>query len=336
VTLRHAKNGWLVLVFAVMASGSVVQAQQIVSGDENSNLQNSEGLTDSQVDSLPTEPMRKFLKKHRLELRETKSDLSAVVKDFREEVKIIKHEQSKTLKVIRKYKPPVLNQRKTLSSKKKNFRLSESSPDFEKSFPEQKTYEDRKTRSKEKLLTLNERQQRAVIESARREKNYRARNSELGRLKAGMEKDPLKSHQEKLTEFSDKIKKLMDSLQRPGSIERSVFIDLGNTHLESHRFLTSLSAKDRLKISRYASHSGTVLGSNESALWVFKMALNRNPKDAETNFTLAKILSEMGKWDLALRRARNAERLFVKNSQQDKAVQTRRFVESLKNTSAPL
>jgi len=62
------------------------------------------------------------------------------------------------------------------------------------------------------------------------------------------------------------------------------------------------------------------------------MALVRNPNDAETNLLLGKILSEMGERDLALRRARNAEKLFVKNHQPDRAVQTLSFIESLKNS----
>ena len=122
-------------------------------------------------------------------------------------------------------------------------------------------------------------------------------------------------------------------LQREGGIQRTVFLDLGNTHLESQRYLNSLSPNERLKLTRYASYSGTTLGSYESALWVLKMALVRNPNDAETNLLLGKILSEMGERDLALRRTRNAEKLFVIYRQPDRAVQTRSFIEVLKNAS---
>ena len=147
-----------------------------------------------------------------------------------------------------------------------------------------------------------------------------------------MESDPLKSYQLKLTQFSDKTRNLLEQLQGEEGVQRTVFLDLGNTYLESHRYLNSLNAQDQWKLSRYASHSGTILGSYESALWVFKMALARKPNDGETNFLLGKILSEMGERDLALRRARNAERLFVKNSQPDRAVQTRSFIEFLQNS----
>ena len=200
-------------------------------------------------------------------------------------------------------------------------------------FPEKNFFKPRKPRSNEILLNLNERKRRADIETEHREKILRAQNTELGRLKAEMETDPLKSHQAKLTQFSDKIRNLLEQLQGEEGVQRAVFLDLGNTYLESYRYLNSLNAEDQWKLSRYASPSGTILGSRESALWVFKMALARKPNDGETNFLLGKILSEMGERDLALRRARNAERLFVINSQPARAVQTRSFIEFLKNSS---
>jgi len=200
-------------------------------------------------------------------------------------------------------------------------------------FPEKNFFEPRKPRSKEKLLNINERKRRADIKNAGYEKFLRAKKSELGQLKAKIKREPLKSYQAQLTGFSEKIKNLLAQLQKQEGVSRTVFLNLGNTYLESHRYLNSLSAKDRGKLTEYAVHSGTTLGSNESALWVFKMALVRNPNDGETNFLLGKILSAMGERDLALRRARNAEVLFVKNSQPDQAAQTQSFIESLKNTS---
>ena len=318
MTLRLAKKFILVLAVAVFAVGSVVQAQ--------------ESIIEVELGSFQIETMRKFLNEHRLIFQKSKADLSLVVKEFREDFINLKLEQTRILKVTQKYKLPVLVKRKTLPNKKQFPRRSASSSEPENIFFEQKIIEPRKPRDKEIILNLNERQRRADIETVRREKIIRAQNTELGRLKAEMESDPLKSYQLKLTQFSDKTRNLLEQLQGEEGVQRTVFLDLGNTYLESHRYLTSLNAQDQWKLSRYASHSGTILGSYESALWVFKIALARKPDDGETNFLLGKILSEMGERDLALRRARNAERLFVKNSQPDRAVQTRSFIEFPQNS----
>lgn len=198
-------------------------------------------------------------------------------------------------------------------------------------FPEPRFFTPRKPRSNEKPLNLIERQQRAEIEKAGREKNIRDQNSELGRLKTEMAKEPLQSYQVKLTQFSDKILSLLEQLKGKKNVQRSVFLDLGNTHLESHRYLNSLSADDQWKLTRYALHSQTLLGNNESALWFFKIALSRNPNDGETNFILGEILTEKGERDLALRRARQAERLFVKNNQPENAVKAQGLIDGISN-----
>lgn len=317
MTLRPAKKCIPVLAVVLFAVGSVVQAQ--------------ESVIEVKVGSLQTETMRRFLKEQRLELQKSKFNRSTVVKEFREDFKNIKLEQTRTLKVTRKFKQQVFNESKTLPNEKPFPRRPASSSDPEIIYFEPKIIESRKPPEKETLLNLNERQRRADIESARRETINREQNTELGRLLTEMQSDPLKSYQVKLTQFSDKTKNLLGQLQGEESVQRTVFIDLGNTYLASHRYLNSLNPEDQLKLARYASHSGTILGSNESALWVFKMALVRKPNDGETNFFLGKILSEMGEWDLALRRARNAEQLFVINRQPDRAVQTRSFIEFLKN-----
>jgi len=307
-----------VLATAAFAAGSVVQAQ--------------ESTIEVKLGSPQTEAMRKVLVEQRLLLRKSKSDLSAVVKEFREDFKNIKLEQTTTLKVKQEYKPPVFIERKTFPNKKPFPRRRVSSSDPENNFIKQKIVEPRKPRDKEILLNLNERQHRADIETARREKIIRAQNTGLGRLKAEMESDPLKSYQLKLTQFSDKTKNLLEQLQGEEGVQRTVFLDLGNTYLASHRYLNSLNVEDRWKLARYAGPSGTILGTYESALWFFKMALARKPNDGETNLLLSQILSEMGERDLALRRARNAEQLFLKNRQPDKAVQTRSLIESLQNS----
>ncbi len=334
MTLRFAKIYLSIVGAAVLAIGSAGQAQENVSGNENSDRANSENVIEVKVDSLQAEEVRKFLQEHRAVVRQSKSDLSGVVEKFRADFKNIKQEQTRTLKEIRKYKPPTVVIRKTASIKKKISRLPESSTHSERNFPDQNFFEPSNLHPKETLLSLNERQRRADIASVRLEKFLRAQNTEWGRLQREMAVEPLKSYQGKLEQFSDKIKKLMKQLKGRQGVQPTVFLDLGNSYLESQSYLNALNAKDRSKLARYASHAGTILGSHESALWVLKMALVRNPKDGETNLLLGKILSETGERDLALRRARNAERLFVKNRQPDKAVQTRSFIESLKSSSA--
>lgn len=319
MTLRLAKILLPVLVLAVFSVGPVAHAQ--------------EDVIEVEVGSLQTESMRKFLQEHRLELRKTDLDLSAIVKEVREDFINLKQEQKRTLQVSKKFKTPVLIKRRTFPRKKELLEQSESSPVLENFFPDKKNFEPQRPHLKEKRLNIKERQRRGDIEIASREKFLRAQNTEWGRLKAEIKTEPLKSYQAQLTRFSEKIRGLLGQLQEKGGVQRTVFLDLGNTYFESHQFLNSLSAKDRWKLTKYADHSGIILGSHESALWVYKMALVRNPNDGETNFLAGKILSEMGEQDLALRRVRNAEFLFGKNRQPDRAVKALAFIEGLKSSS---
>ena len=319
MTLRLAKILLPVLLVVLFVFGPVAHAQ--------------EDVIEVEVGSLQTGTMRKFLQEHRLELRKSNSDLSAIVKEVREDFINLKQEQKRTLQVSKKFKAPVLNKRKTFPRRKELQEPSESPPALEIFFPDKKNFKPQKPRSQEKPLNIKERQRRADSEIASREKFLRAQNTELGRLKAEIKTEPLKSYQAQLTRFSEKIRNLLGQLQEKGGVQREVFLDLGNTYFESHQFLNSLSAKDRWKLTKYADHSGIILGSHESALWVFKMALVRNPNDGETNFLVGKILSEMGEQDLALRRVRNAGFLFEKNRQPDQAVKALAFIEDLKSSS---
>ncbi len=316
MTSRISKILLPVLSFALFSIGPIAHAQ--------------EEVIEVEVGSLQTETMRKFLQEHRLELRKSNLDLSAIVKEVRDEFINLKQGQKRTLQVSKKFKTPVLIKRKTFPNKKKLLRRQE--PVLENFFPDKKNLGAQKPRSQEKLLNLNERQLRADIKIANRKKFRRAQNTELGKLKAEIKKEPLKSYQAQLTRFSVKIRNLLEQLQEKEGVQRTVFLDLGNTYFESHQFLDSLSATDRWKLTKYADHSGIILGSHESALWVYKMALIRNPNDGETNFLAGKILSEMGEQDLAIRRVRNAENLFEKNRRPDRAVQALGFIETLKSS----
>lgn len=293
-----------------------------------------ENLIEVEDGSFQTESMRKFLRDHRLEWRKSKIDVSGIVKKFRQDLKNIQQERSRTLQVTRNFKPPVLIHRKTDSGGKENVERSEPSVDLKQFIPESNFYEFQKPRPKEEFFNLEERKRRADIKNASQEKILRAQNTALGQLLLEIKTEPLKSHQAELTRFSEKIRKLHGQLQEGRGVQRTVFLDLGNAYLESHQYLNALSAPNRLKLTGYADHSGITLGSHESALWVFNMALARDPNDGETNFTIGKILSDMGEQDLALRRVKNARYLFGKNNQPDRVQQTLGFMESLKSVSS--
>lgn len=154
-------------------------------------------------------------------------------------------------------------------------------------------------------------------------------NNEIWLLEDEIQQAPLKGYQAKLVQFSAKIKELLRQLRNSQREEWAIFLDLGKAYLGSQRFLNSLNSEHRLKLTIYASRSKTALGSYELALWTFKMVLFQNPNDGDTNFLMGKIFSEMGYRQEALERAKNAEHLFTKNQDQEKAAQTRSFIESL-------
>jgi len=319
VTLRLAQIFLPVLATALFVVGSVAHAQ--------------ENIIEVDVDFIQTESMREFLRDFRRDLKKSGSGLPGVVEEVRQNLKTIKLEHSKSVGVTKNFKKPVLVRKKTFRSSKEIVEQSESDQNLEIFFPQEKIFQPQKPRSKEKPLNLNERQYRADGKSSSQKKILHAQNTDLGRLKAEMQTEPLKSHQAELARFSEKIKSLLGQLRGGGDVPRTVFLDLGNTYLESHQYLNALNPEIRWKLTSHASHLGITLGTSESALWFLKMALVRDPNDGETNFLIGKILSAMGKSDLALRRARNAEVLFVKNHQPDRAVQTLNFIESIKNAS---
>jgi hypothetical protein len=318
VTLRLAQIVLPVLVTALIVVGPVSHAQ--------------ENIIEVNVDFIQTESMREFLRDFRRDLQKPGSGRPGVVKEVRQNLKTIKQEHSKSVGVTKNFKKPVLVRKKNFRSSKEIVEQLESDQDLEIFFPENKIFQPQKTRSEEKPLNLRERQHRADSKNSSQGKILRTQNTSLGQLIMEMKTEPLKSHQAELTRFSEKITSLTGQLKEGGDVPRAVFIDLGNTYLESHQYLNALNPEIRLKLASYAGHSGITLGTHESALWFLKMALVRDPNDGETNFLLGKILSAMGEHDLALRRARNAEVLFVKNHQPDRAVQTLSFIESIKNS----
>lgn len=316
--LRHAQILLPVLVSTLFA---VVPASHA-----------EENVIEVNVDFIQTESMREFLRDFRKDLQVSESGPPSVVNEVRQNLKTIKLEHSKSVGVTKSFKKPVLIRKKTFRSRKETVEQLESDQDLEIFFPEEKIFRPQNPRSKEKPLNLRERQHRADSKNFRQGKILRAQQTSLGQLKMEMKTEPLKSYHAELIRFSEKIKRLIGQLEEGEDVPRTVFLDLGNTYLESHQYLNALDPAIQLKLARYAGPSGITLGTQESALWFLKMALVRDPNDGETNFLIGKIFSAMGEQELALRRARNAEVLFVKNHQPDRAAQTLSFIESIKNS----
>ncbi len=273
-----------------------------------------------------TESMQLFLKEYKLNLKESNIDLSNVLKDLREQYKAVKQENQRTVNTARKNRPPRLVKLKRNRGQKE---IVSSSIDPEDFILELQIPVRNPSRIKEKSLSLKERQQRAAAENKRLEQLLLEERSEKGQLKLQIEKDPLKSHHTRLIQFSDKIKDLLNKLKTERVDPRSIFLELGKVYLESQRYLHTLNARDRGKLIRYAAYSNVTLGSYETALWAFKMALDLNPNDGRTNVLIAEINSEMGQKKRALERARNAERWFAKNQQTEKAQEAQNYAQSL-------
>jgi hypothetical protein len=319
MTLRLAKILLSAIVAGLMVVGTSAKAQ--------------ENVIEVDLNFIKDDSMKIFLQDFRRELQNSRSGLPSIVNEARQDFKTIKQEHTKSVGVTKNFKKPVLLRRKIFPSSKEIAPGPELYQDFGKFFPEKKIFEPQIFRTKEKLLNLNERQYQADTKFASREKLLRARNTDLGQLKIAMTAEPLKSYLKKLTRLSEKIKSLRGQLLEDEGVQRTVFLDLGNTYLESHEYLNTLSLQNRLTIASFAEHSGVALGTHESALWVYKMALVRDPNDGETNFRIGKILSDMGEQDLALRRVRSAEVLFEKNNQPERAVQTQSFIKFLESSS---
>jgi len=338
MTLRFSKEFLFLLLFTLMAVGASAQAQE----SEKNNREQPENIIEVEVETFQSEALEIFLKEYRQTLKQSKLDISDVLKKSRNDSANIKQENSRTLKFTRQKKlPKVILKRIAPGKNKASQSVPKGTPPtnlepplipedflFKRNFDEP-----RAPKQKDQLLSLEERQRLAEIETKRRKKNLQTQQSEMGRLGAEIQQAPLKGHQAKLVQFSGRIKELLQQLRSERGEGRAAFLDLGNTYLESQRYLNSLDSEDRLKLTSYAPHSGIALGSYELALWTFKMALTQDPNDGDTNFLLGKVFSEMGNRNEALERARNAEHLFTKNREQEKATQTRSFIDSLTRSS---
>ncbi len=276
-----------------------------------------------------TESMRLFLKEYKLDLQQSNIDLSDILRELREQQKKIKKEHQQTVETARRSRPPRLVK---LKRRQKQNEIAANSVDPDELLLELQIPVRSSSRIKEQPLSLEERQRLAAIENKRLEQLLREERSEKGQLKRQIEKDPLKSHQAQLLQFSDKIKDLLNKLKTERVDPRSIFLELGNVYLESERYINALNAKDRSKLIRYASYTNVTLGSHESALWAFKMALDLKPNDGKTNVLIAEINSEMGQKNRAVERAKNAERWFAKNQQREKAEKARSYAESFVTT----
>ncbi|GJL79123.1 MAG: hypothetical protein NPINA01_21120 [Nitrospinaceae bacterium] len=319
----------------LLAVGPIAEAQENASGTEQEGLELAENIIEVEVETFQSNALKNFLKEYRQILQQSKSDTSGVLQKFRKDFSDLKQENARSLKITRQKKLPRVVLKRVNPN---DDLLPTKNPDpapfsrdllrMEKFHPPPLAPE-----QKDRLLSLDERQRLAKIVKKRRQETFQFRQSEIGRLKAEIDQEPLKGHQTKLAEFSARIKKWLAQIERGRGREPALFLNLGNVYLESQRYLNSLEREDRFKLTRYAPHAGIALGSYELALWTFKMSLTQNPDDGDTNLLLGKVLAEMGRPDQALERARNAEYLFSRNRESGKTAQARSFVASLEKPS---
>jgi hypothetical protein len=331
------------LLFSLMVVTASAQAQESVSEGEGNDSPASENIIEVKVETFQSGALEKFLKTYRLIWQQSKVDVSDVLKKHRQDFSHIKYENSQALKSISKNKLPKIVLKRVHpvvhpppKPPAKNPTSASLGPDFifHGFLSKQNLKKRPQARLKSKPLSLEERQRLGDIKKLRRKDTLRFRHSEIGRLKSEIEQGSLKEHQAKLIQFSRLIKKLQRQLSRASRNNRRIFIELGDVYLESQRYLNSLDSAERVKLTRYAPHSGISLGSYELALWTYKVALNKNPEDGDTNFLMGKIFSEIGNNSEALERVRNAEHLFTKYREPDKAAETRSFIDSLLATSS--
>ncbi len=317
-----------------MTMGTSAHAQENVS---------RENIIEVEVETFQSEALENFLQEYRLIWQQSKLGTSNVLKKTRKDFTNIKQENFQALKSISKNKlPKVVLKRihpatdQTTQSAPKTTPPTGLGPDFifHGFLSKQNLNQRPQPKQKEEPLSLKERQRLAAIKKLRQREARHFRKSEIGQLKKEIEEGSLKEHQTKLAQFSARIKKLLKQMKSERRDNRKIFLDLGNAYLESQQYLNSLEHAERVKLTRYAPHSGITLGSYELALWTYKVALTKNPNDGDTNFLMGKVFSEMGNSDRALERVRNAENLFIKNRELERAAETRSFIDSLL-TSAP-
>jgi tetratricopeptide (TPR) repeat protein len=339
MTFRLFQN-FTFLLLGLLIAGTSVQAQESVPPKEKFNVL-PDNLIEVEVETFQSEALKNFLQEYRLIWQQSRFDTSNVLKKHRDDFSNLKKENLQALKSISKNRlPKVVLKRihppkdQTPQSAPKPTPPPSLGPDFifHGVLAKQNLNKRPQAQKKDKHLSLIERQRLAEIKKLRSNESLHLRQSELGRLQTEIEQGPLKEHQAKLAEFSNRIKKLLGEIRNRRGDEQTIFLELGNAYLESQRFLDSLDSQDRLKLTNYASHSRVTLGSYEQALWTFKMALSRNPNDGDTNFLMGKIFSEIGNTNEALERAKNAEYLFAKNHELERAAETRSFIDSLVNT----
>jgi len=340
MTFRLFQN-FTFLLLALLIAGTSTQAQESAARSERISAP-AENLIEVEVEVFQSEALGDFLKDYRQVLKQSKFETSIVLKNQRKDFSTLKEENFQALTSISKDKLPKVVLKRIRPVK---YQIPQSVPKptpptslgpdfiFHGVLSEQNLDQHPQPHHKDKQLSLKERQRLADIKKLHLSETLHFRQSELGQLKTEIEQGSLKEHQTKLIEFSRLIKKLQKQLSRERRDNRKIFLDLGNAYLESQQYLNSLDHAERAKLTRYAPHSGIALGSYELALWTYKVALTKNPNDGDTNFLMGKVFSEIGNRNEALERAKNAEYLFTKNRELERAAETRSFIDSLVTAS---
>jgi len=131
-----------------------------------------------------------------------------------------------------------------------------------------------------------------------------------------------KANYEKLVQFSNHIQGLKKDLERSrgdsSKNPKEVYQNLAQAYLEAQQHLESLKPRDQAELI-YVKGPSVALGSNEIALWAFKMALTQDPADPDLNLKVAGLYEKLKDWVNARRYYRAAEARLLHTGQTARA-----------------
>lgn len=172
------------------------------------------------------------------------------------------------------------------------------------------------------------------------EERQQTKEEQLAQAKrqAHLAADPLLIHKEKLTVFSNQIKKLKLEMARGEKNMRPGLIEIGRLNIESQHYQANLKPDERSKIIEHANHSDTILGNFDMAVWTLKSAVRLNPESGSTHLQLAQLFEEMQEGAEAIHHAKLAEHLFRKKNQKKRAAEAKTLGQTIykKFTGKPM
>lgn len=140
--------------------------------------------------------------------------------------------------------------------------------------------------------------------------------------------DELLAHEKKLTEFSNRIKNLKDSLRSNPEETAALLADLGKAYMESHDYLDSMNGPMRLALVEKSSEQDLILGSVEMSIWALKLALEKR-NEGDISLLISNAFDSLADGTNALRYMNRARREFREQRLFQKATQTETQIKSL-------